>query len=423
MSKTVAIVLAGGRGKRMDILCEERPKPLLPFAGWLRVIDFSLSNAVHSEIGDIAVLADYQRFYLADYLRRWTATNDTNRAGRVDFLAPATGSYQGTSDAVFQNLGYLQRHGAERVLALSGDHVYKMDYRKILVFHERVKADVTVGVLPVPSEQAAQFGTVTLNDGGRITSFVEKTALPKSNLASMGIYVFNMEVLAKRLKEDAAKSDSSHDFGYNVIPSMVRQDKVYAFRFDGYWQDIGTLEGYHSTNTDMVRQRPPFRLDTGWPILSESGDDSPLPVSQRGGIRNSIISPDCVVEGSVINSVLSPGVRVEKGAVVCNAVLLANATIGRQSVVSHCILDEDTSVGEVSYLGFVSRKNEKISMVTVLGRGAVIPPHTAVGIGSRILPRVSQADFTSNIIPSGSIIAPHDTSDISREPVTMSLVR
>ncbi len=224
MPKVLAMILTGGRGKRMDILCQERPKPALPFAGRFRVIDFSLSNCIHSQINSIALLADYQRSYMANYLRRWNSVNVPDV--RLHILEPVTGAYRGTADAVYQNLGYLRRYRADRALVLAGDHIYKMDYRKILAFHEQVKADVTVGVVQVPIEQADRFGTVTVDAEGRIVDFVEKSGTPRSDLVSMGIYVFNTEVLAERLIEDAAQPNSPHDFGYAVIPDMVKRDRV-----------------------------------------------------------------------------------------------------------------------------------------------------------------------------------------------------
>ncbi|MDO8567293.1 MAG: sugar phosphate nucleotidyltransferase, partial [Dehalococcoidales bacterium] len=190
MHKVLAMVLAGGRGKRMDMLCYEKPKPALPFAGKYHVIDFSLSNCYHSQVNNIVLLADYQRSYMANYLRRWNAANSIST---FDIREPITGSYKGTADAIYQNLGYLQRNGADRVLVLAGDHVYKMDYRKMLAFHEEMGADVTVGVTPIPIEQADRFGTVKLDENNRIVDFVEKSSTPKSNLASMGIYIFNAD--------------------------------------------------------------------------------------------------------------------------------------------------------------------------------------------------------------------------------------
>ena len=282
MKRVLALVLAGGQGKRMDILCHVRPKPALPFAGRFRVIDFVLSNCVHSRINNIAVLVDYQRSYMANYLRRWHLAN----ASTMDFhiLDPKAGSYRGTADAVYQNLEFIRRFPSDTVLILAGDHVYKMDYHQMLDFHERTRADVTIGVHSVPIEQAHRFGIVTTDAEGRIVDFVEKPKLPHSNLTSMGIYVFNKQVLAERLTEDAERIDSPHDFGYAVIPSMVNRDKVFAYEFDGYWQDIGTAQAYYWSNMELIRQQPSFTLDSSKPVFTDLGD-LPLPrISPQGSV-------------------------------------------------------------------------------------------------------------------------------------------
>ena len=410
MQKVLAMILAGGQGKRMDILCHERPKPVLPFAGGFRVIDFSLSNCIHSQINNIAFLADYQRSWMTNYLRHWNSVNVTNVG--LHILEPAAGSYKGTADAVYQNLCYVQKYGAERVLVLAGDHIYKMDYRKMLAFHEQVKADVTVGVVQVPIEQADRFGTVTVDAEGRIVDFVEKSSTPRSNLVSMGIYVFNVDVLEKRLIEDSAQPNSPHDFGYAVIPHMVRRDRVYAFKFDGYWQDIGTVEAYYRANMELIREKPPFSLDGGWPILTENQIPL-LRVSQQGSVRNSIICSGSVIKGRVENSILSPGVRVEEQAVVKNSIVMANVFVGYHSMVDHCILDEEVNIGKSCYIGFRSGLLPGDSDITVLGKGVTVPPYTAVGCGCKVLPHVGQAEFATNMVPSGTDIPPRTRGNVT----------
>jgi glucose-1-phosphate adenylyltransferase len=417
MLNALAMILAGGRGTRMDILCHERPKPALPFAGRFHVIDFSLSNCIHSQIHNIALLVDYQRAGMTDYLRRWSSINASDRALHV--LEPKYGSYQGTADAVYQNLGYLHGCGVDKTLVLAGDHVYKMDYRQMLAFHDQVKADVTVGVVRVPIEQAYRFGTVITDTEGRIVDFMEKTSVPRTNLASMGIYAFNNDVLAERLAEDAAQPDSPHDFGYSVIPRMVRKDRVYTFNFDGYWQDIGTIEAYYAANMELVRERPSFSLDGTWPVFTD--DHNPLPpgIPRQGGVRNSLLSPGCVVKGRVENSILSPGVRVEAEAVVTNSVLMANVSVGYHSVVDHCVLDEGVSVGKFCYVGFRTGQTSGDPDITVLGKGAAIPHHVAIGHRCRILPHVGHSDFSTSMVPSGGHISPRPAT-ITEETVAVS---
>ncbi len=231
MDRICAIILAGGKGKRMGVLCRHRPKPALPFGGQYRVIDFALSNCINSGIKDMLVLTDYQRSYMASYLTIWHLLNATENNFHV--LEPQAGHYSGTADAVYQNLQYLHKCSADIVLVLAADHVYRMDYRAMLAFHERANADVTVGVAPVPLERASHFGLVKVGKDGRITDFIEKPKDPPCNLASMGIYLFNKKTLIEYLEADTISKVSSHDFGYNIVPEMVKGNGAFAYQFDG----------------------------------------------------------------------------------------------------------------------------------------------------------------------------------------------
>ena len=404
MPKEIAMILAGGRGERMGFLSQERPKPALPFAGRFHVIDFSLSNCANSRIDNIAVLVDYQRFQMSDYLRHWNLTNTD--VMKLDILDPEVGSYQGTADAIYQNLGYFQSGGTDRVLVLAGDQVYKMDYRKMLAFHDQVKADVTVGVVRVPIKQAYRFGTVNVDSKGRVTDFIEKSPMPGVNLASMGIYVFNKDVLTMRLIEDAALANSPHDFGYAVIPRMVNKDKVYAFEFDGYWQDIGTIEAYYWANMEFIRGNPFISLDGTWPVLTADPNSSLPSVSRQGSIHNSLISPNCVVKGHVENSILSPGVQIDDEAEVKNSLVMGNVHIGYHSVVNRCVLDEGVNVGQFCYVGFRNNPISGNEGITVVGKDVIVPQHTAIGHNCKILPRVQPTDFLSAVVTSDSVVAP-----------------
>jgi glucose-1-phosphate adenylyltransferase len=404
VNNTAAVILAGGRGKRMDILCHIRPKPALPFAGRFRVIDFSLSNCIHSQVRDIAVLTDYQHSYMDNYIRQWHRYNASSSNCCV--LDPRAGSYLGTADAVYQNLDYLNRHDADMVLVLAGDHVYKLDYRKMLAFHRETNADVTVGVIPVPIEEIHRFGTVTLDvNSGRITDFLEKSPVSQSNLASMGIYVFNRRVLAERLIEDADNPVSRHDFGYSLLPNMVKRDRVFAYRFEGYWQDIGTVEAYYEANMELTKEQPCFSLNSSTPVMTQEQLSWPPYISRQSSIINSLISPGCVVRGRVENSVLSPKVWVDEGAVVRNSVIMGNAFIGRHSVIDHCVLDEEVKIGDYCYLGFGSSLIPGDWDITVLGKGVTVPPHTAIGRNCKIMPHVEASDFISNVVTSGSVLS------------------
>lgn len=403
MGKTLGVVLAGGRGKRMDILCHLRPKPSLPFAGAYRVIDFCLSCCLHSGIRDVAVLIDYQRSEMAKYLRRWYSAN----AGLASFriLEPKAGSYKGTADAVYQNVKFLQADPSESVLVLAGDHIYKMDYQPMLDFHRHQKADVTVGVVTVPIEQAHRFGIATVDNQGRIVDFLEKPKNPQSNLTSMGIYVFNKHVLIERLEEDAAQQDSPHDFGYAVIPDMVKRDRVVAYEFNGYWQDIGTAEAYYEANMELTKQKPRFTLDSARPVFTEVNDLPATKIYSQGSVNNSLVSPGCVIKGHVENSVLSPGVRIEEQAVVRDSIVMTNTFIDYHSIVDRSILDEEVNVGKYCYIGLGKSLVSGEWDITVVGKGVTVPPHTAIGRDCRILPHVGPHDFHGQTVPSGVVLS------------------
>ena len=383
MSRIIAAILAGGKGTRMDILCQVRPKPALPFAGKYKFIDFSLSNCIHSQIDDITLLVDYQRSHLMNYLQHWQTENAGKR--KITLLEPENnGSYCGTANAIYQKLDYFQNQFADRVLIMPSDQAYKMDYRKMLGFHEKSKADITVGVVPVPIEEAHRFGTLTVGKDGNVIEYVEKPDVPKSNLVSMGIYIINKDVLARRLIEDAVKPSSLHDFGYSIIPGMVGQDRVYAYKYDGFWRDIGTIAAYYETSMELTDTKPPFSLDGTWPILT-CENTQPVKKSAHGSVQNSIIGPGCVIMGRVENSILSPGVQVAEQAVVKNSILMSNVSVGLHSMVDSCIADEEVNIGKFCYVGFGSDRHH-MTECTLLGKGASVSSHTAIARGCKIMP-------------------------------------
>jgi glucose-1-phosphate adenylyltransferase len=398
VNDTAAVVLAGGKGERMGVLCHARPKPSLPFGGKYHVIDFCLSNCIYSGIDDIAVLTDYRRAYLADYIVRWRAAHASHANLRV--LEPKNGSYHGTADAVYQNVAPIGKNRAETILILAADHVYKMDYRQMLAFHHSVGADVTVGVVPVTLEQATRFGTVEIGAGNRITAFYEKSVTSWSNLASMGIYIFSRKALEACLAEDAVRPGSSHDFGYSVLPEAVQKHRVYAYRFTGYWQDIGTINTYYETNLELVRGRPLLSLNGRSPILTAELPTAPSCTGRQAGIVNSLVSPGCVIRGRVENSVLSPRVWVDEGAVVRDSIILENTFIGRDSIIDGCILDEWVKVGVRSYVGLGHVSDATDENITVVGHGTTIPSHTIVERKRKSAPEPCATDS-----PSGAVIA------------------
>jgi glucose-1-phosphate adenylyltransferase len=402
MNNVTAIILAGGKGKRMDILCQNRPKPTLPFAGKFRVIDFSLSNCIYSQVSDIAVLTDYQRSQMADYVNRWRLSN----ANHVDLhiLEPRRGSYKGTADAVYQNLGFLKKCNHDAVLVLAADHVYKFDYREMMAFHNITKADVTIGIIPVPKAHAQRFGTVNLDSDNRITDFLEKSAYSWSNLASMGIYIFNRKILEEALIEDAANPTSQHDFGYSIIPEIVKKYRVFAYKFNGYWKDIGTVETYYETNMEMTPPQPQFSLEGTSAILTQEQPFSISCIGNQASVTNSLISPGCVIRGRVENSVISPQVRIEEGAVVKNSIIMANAFIEHDCIIDGCIVDERVKVGAYSYIGLGHEMIQGGGDITILGQGVVIPSHSIVGRNARVLPDSSPSELANGRVMTGEIL-------------------
>lgn len=389
----------------MGMLCQERPKPLLPIAGKCRVIDFSLSNAVNSGLHNIAVAVDYQRQVLKEYLGKGMPWR-LDRCGKLATLEPRTESYCGTSDAVYQNLSYIQASGASLVLVLAADHVYKMDYRRMLAFHENTGAHATVAVTPVPLGEAHRFGLVTADETGLVQGFVEKPAVPQSNLASMGIYVFSVEALARRLTEDAADPTSPHDFGHAIIPKMIRQDKVFAYKFSGYWQDIGEVTSYHRTNLRLAAGPLPFSLNGSWPVLT-GADTLPQDLADRQGGK-CLVGPRGIAQGWVMNSVLSQGVRIGSEAMVRDSVVMAGCVIGRHTVVENCILDEGVTIGEFCYVGIRANSPTDGGDITVLGRGVAVPARKAIGRGCQIYPGVRAVDLTMRVIHHGALVMPSE---------------
>jgi len=289
---------------------------------------------------------------------------------------------------------------------LAGDHVYKMDYRDMFAFHRKSHADVTIGAVRVTLEQTNRFGIISKYSDGRITTFSEKPDMPQSNLASMGIYIFNPELLAQRLTEDAARLDSTHDFGYAVIPEMVRRDRVFAYEFDSYWQDIGTTEAYYEANMELVKPGTSLSLDGRWPVFSEEGGTAPPRKGGQGTAVNSLVSPGCVIKGRVVNSILSPGVMVDSEAVVLDSVLMANVFVGYHSVVDRCVVGHGVSIGGFCYVGFGESVSSEGNGVTLLGEGVAVPDHTAIGRRCKVMPHTGHDDFPSSVVPSGTIISP-----------------
>ncbi len=428
---TVAVIMAGGQGERLSVLSVKRAKPAVPFAGKYRIIDFSLSNCVNSGIYHVAVLTQYRPHSLHDHIgvgKPW----DLDRArGGIRLLQPYLGRrdsdwYRGTADAVYQNVPFLQDWKTDVVLVLSGDHIYKMDYRKMVTFHLDREADVTVAVMEVPLEEASRFGTMITDEEGRVVEFEEKPPQPRSTLISMGVYVFEPSILARRLAEDARLRGSSHDFGKDVIPRMVEMDSVFAYRFDGYWRDVGTIASYWEANMGLVHEPPDFDLyDYDWVIHTRSEERPPAKVTGNAMVANSLISHGCNVVGTVERSVLSPGVFVAEGAVVRDSIIMTDSIIGRNAVIDRAILDKEVVVGADAVIGHGSDRTvnrmEAANLstgLTVIGKRVRVPPALRLGRNVRVDADVVEADFeltrhTDHTIPSGeTVLAPSRRADV-----------
>ncbi len=398
MDTALAMILAGGRGSRMKAFCRDRAKPSLPFAGGARVIDFTLSNCIDSLLPDVAVLLDYQRESMADYLETWAAehTNDTE----LSIIEPRHRSFSGTADAVFQNLDFLRRHPAERVIVLAGDHIYRMNYQKLLAYHRQTGADATVAVMPVPLEDAHRFGVVTVDGRIRVSGFVEKPRHPSGNLVSMGIYVFSKDLLIRRLAEDALDPGSSHDFGHDIIPKMIAHDKVAAFRYRGYWRDIGTPPAYYESSMDFLPSASRHGCEKCGRVLTGTRDDAPSHIYPQAKVINSIVSPGCVIKGLVSNSVLSPGVTVEEGAVVRDSVLMTGSIIGERCHIEGCLIGEDVYVDAHCRLGPVNAARSELRYAAITQAGKITKP-IVIGSGSRVLSYHGTVDFKGGTVRSG----------------------
>ncbi|MDA8204187.1 MAG: sugar phosphate nucleotidyltransferase, partial [Chloroflexi bacterium] len=342
MKGLLAVVLAGGEGERLSILSGVRAKPAVPFGGKYRIIDFTLSNCVNSDIDNIVVLTQYNPRSLNDHIGAGRPWDLDRTAGGIRLLQPFVSRgrpnqwYRGTADAVLQNLEVVEQAPGDTVLVLAGDHIYKMDYQPFLAAHRRHRADVTIAVRTVPMEDASRFGIVTLDDADRVVDWQEKPRQPKSNLVSMGIYVFSKRALLRWLNDDRI------DFGRHVIPAMLEgAARVYGYRFDGYWQDVGTVESYWQANMDLLDERPELDLyDTGWLIHTRSEERAPAKIGPTASVHRSMISHGCVIYGTVEHSVLSPGVRVDVGAVVRDSIVMFDSVIRAGAVVDRAILDK-----------------------------------------------------------------------------------
>ncbi|MCR4905680.1 MAG: glucose-1-phosphate adenylyltransferase [Clostridiales bacterium] len=384
----VAMLLAGGQGSRLYTLTEKTAKPAVCFGGKYRIIDFPLSNCVNSGIYTVGVLTQYQPLQLNEYIGNGQPWDLDRGQSGVMVLPPYQAKsgadwYKGTANAIYQNFNFIDRYDPDYVLILSGDHIYKMDYAKMLAAHKEKGADCTIAVLEVTLEEASRFGIMNTDEDLRITEFEEKPKHPKSTKASMGIYIFNTALLRRYLEEDEADPASSKDFGKNVIPKMLGDGcKMYAYPFRGYWKDVGTIQSLWEANMDLVGEQPVFDLrDRDWRIYSRNYSDSPHFVGEYAKISNSLITEGCTIEGIVENSVLSSGVKVCRGAYIKDSIIMSGVTVGEGATVNYSIVDDGALIGAGSTVGRTKASGEKI---TVIGSDLCLKPATDVPGGEMV---------------------------------------
>ncbi len=418
----IAIILAGGGGDKLSVLSEKRAVPSVPFAGKYRIIDFTLSNCVNSGLTNVLVLTQYRPLSLHDHIGNGKPWDLDRLHGGVRLVSPYLGPKdaswdRGTADAVYRNLEEIIETPGDTVVILGGDHVYKMDYRPMIEMHQEQRADVTIGVIWTPIEQAHRFGVVTTNGFGRVVGFDEKPAQPKSNLVSMGIYVFNKDVLIKRLSHDALNTENRTDFGRHILPKMIAEgDQVRAYPFEGYWRDIGNLKAYWEANLELLEDQPGFDLyGRDWVIYTRSEERPPALTGSTAQIEGSLISNGCQIHGRVINSVLSPGVIVEEGAVVRDSVIMTDTLIGKNSRIDRAVIDKVVVIGPDSQIGFGddttpnTLEPDRLNFgLTLIGKGAHLPAGLKVGRNCKLGSNLTAEHITGLIVASGSSIEAPD---------------
>jgi glucose-1-phosphate adenylyltransferase len=415
------MILAGGQGTRLSILSQKRAKPAVPFAGKYRIIDFALSNCVNSGLTTVGILTQYRPHSLNDHIRNGRPWDLDRMTGGVALLQPYRVSaddgrwYRGTAEAIYQNLDFIRKHHCLWTLVLSGDHVYKMNYNSLLQSHEDTGADLTVCAMHVPISEASRFG-ILLTDSGdprRVVGFEEKPIHPRNDLASMGIYVFDSQMLSRLLEEDAVDTHSSHDFGKDILPKMVQEGyQIHCYVCDSYWVDVGTIQAYWEAHMDLLDDTVPLDLqDREWIIHTRSEERPPVNVRTGASIGHSLVSDGCVIEGAVEYSVLSPGVHIKPGAMVRNSIIMTDTVIDDMAVVDRAIIDKNVRVGTRARIGVgpnmqVPNESDPHSGmgITIIGKNAVIPSGISIGRNCVIASDTDARAFKSQIITSGRTV-------------------
>lgn len=369
----VAMLLAGGEGRRLGALTERIAKPAVHYGGKYRIIDFTLSNCTNSGIDTVGVLTQYQPLILNSYIGIGSPWDLDRKEGGVFVLPPFVQSkggdwYKGTANAIYQNIGFIEQFNPEYLLVISGDHIYKMNYDWMLQYHKSNDADATIAVIEVPWSEANRFGIIHADSDGRITAFTEKPQNPSSNLASMGVYIFTWSVLKQHLMSDSEDSNSSNDFGNDVIPRMLReQTRLFAYRFEGYWKDVGTIDSLWEANMDLLENPPRFNLnDHGWRIYSQNPNQPAQYIAPGSRVQNSLVNEGCVVYGEIDHSVLFYGVQTGEGCHIIDSVIMPGVRIGKGSTVRRAIVGEGTIIEEGASVG------SEAGPITLIPGGAII---------------------------------------------------
>ena len=366
----VAMLLAGGQGSRLYALTEKIAKPAVPFGGKYRIIDFTLSNTINSGIDTVGVLTQYQPLILNDYIGNGAPWDLDRTYGGVKILPPYQGKhgadwYKGTANAIYQNMEFIDRYSPEYVLILSGDHIYKMNYYRMLEYHKKMGAECTIAVIDVPIEEASRFGIMSTDENGKIFKFSEKPKNPDSTKASMGIYIFNKKKLFEYLNEDAKNEESANDFGKNIIPAMLAAgEPMYAYPFEGYWKDVGTISSLWEANMDLLGEKPMLDLnDDSWRIYARHSAETPQFIGSDAVVENSSVTEGCEIYGTVINSVLGSDVIVEAGGVVRDSVIMDGVHVCAGATVDYSIVDYDSVICEGATVGVPKSDGAEISVI------------------------------------------------------------
>ena len=408
--KTRVIILAGGAGTRLGVLTTKRTKPAVPFGGKYRIIDFPLSNCVNSSLYDVMIIAQYMPRSLIEHIGAggpWDLNRDWT--GGIRIYTPYSNRskaewFSGTADAVQQNFNWVRSGNPDLLLILSGDHVYKMDYSKMIEAHLRNQADLTVATIRVPIEEASRFGIMDVDPNQRISAFIEKPADPPSNLANMGVYLFNTKVLDQALWEDYQSEGSTHDFGKDILPKVIKAKRAFAYPFSNYWVDVGTVQSYWKAHMDLLKKNTPMDLfDRTWIIHTRSEERPPALIHPGAIIDDTMINSGCVIEsGAVVRkSVLSPGVVVQKGARVEESILLTDTIIGQGAHVFRGILDKRVQIDKNVIVGSLE---EEIPILTMIGKNAHLPEGATVEAGAQVGPDVLPEDLPSLTITAKQLI-------------------